>query len=114
MVVGGGARHGSAAGPPQSREGSPDERARPGCGQLALALYRGHAVGTGVRVAATTDDGIAPRRGSGVVSRVPRLACPWLVRCDEALAGLSPSPALYAGGARLGRLITGSSVGLLG
>src|SRR5262249_57066127 len=63
MVVGGRARHDPATGPPQSRQGSPDERARPGRGQLALALYRGDAVGSGVRVAATADDGIAPRRG---------------------------------------------------
>ena len=45
---------------------SPDERARPGHGELALALHRGHAVGLGVRVAAGTDEGIAPLRCSWV------------------------------------------------
>src|SRR5258705_1079074 len=66
MVVGGGARYGSAPGCPQSRAGSPDERARPGRGELALALYRGDAVGLGIRLAARTDEDVAPRRGSRV------------------------------------------------
>src|SRR5262245_5763732 len=61
MVVDRGPRDRSAAGRPQSWEGSPDARARPGRRELALALYRGDVVGLGIRVVARPDDSIAPR-----------------------------------------------------